>query len=68
MRRRSRCAREALLLSRTRPGLAGAPPAAGKGSSEFFYSWIPFVAPFAGGAAAGGLYLAMQQMNHSALP
>ncbi|KAL4421889.1 hypothetical protein ABPG77_003691 [Micractinium sp. CCAP 211/92] len=43
-------------------------PIAGKGSSEWIYSWIPIVAPLAGGAAAGGLYLAVQTMNHSALP
>ncbi len=45
------------------------PPAhAGKGRSEFFYSWVPFVAPFAGGAIAGGFYLAVQLMNQSAVP
>lgn len=43
-------------------------PIAGKGYSEFFYSWIPFVAPFAGGAIAGGFYLAVQKMNQSAVP
>ncbi|KAL4444176.1 hypothetical protein ABPG75_011913 [Micractinium tetrahymenae] len=43
-------------------------PIAGKGSSEFVYSWVPFVAPFAGGAIAGGFFLAVQKMNHSALP
>ncbi|PRW39304.1 Glycerol uptake facilitator [Chlorella sorokiniana] len=42
-------------------------PIAGKGRSEFFYSWVPFVAPFAGGAIAGGFYLAVQKMNHSAV-
>lgn len=40
----------------------------GKGSSEWVYAWIPVVAPFAGGAIAGGLFLAVQNMNHSALP
>ncbi|KAI7837871.1 hypothetical protein COHA_008358 [Chlorella ohadii] len=43
-------------------------PIAGKGRSEFFYSWVPFVAPFAGGAIAGGFYLAVQLMNQSAVP
>lgn len=40
----------------------------GKGSSEWVYAWVPFVGPFAGGAIAGGLFVAVQTMNHSALP
>lgn len=43
-------------------------PVPGKGPSEFFYSWVPLVAPFAGGAIAGGFYMAVQKMNHSAVP
>lgn len=55
----------------TRPALPHSfhpPTQAGKGYSEFFYSWIPFVAPFAGGAIAGGFYLAVQKMNQTAVP
>ncbi|KAI3431548.1 hypothetical protein D9Q98_004597 [Chlorella vulgaris] len=40
-------------------------PIAGKGPSEWHYGWIPFWAPFFGGAAAGGLYLLVQMLNHS---
>lgn len=47
---------------------ASLPPSLpGKGPSEFGYSWVPFLAPLAGGAVAGGLYMAVQKMNHSAL-
>lgn len=41
------------------------PTPAGKGGSEWYYSWVPLLAPLAGGAAAGGLYLAVQEMNQS---
>ena len=44
-----------------------APAPAGKGPSEFAYSWVPFLAPLAGGAIAGGLYMAVQELNHSSL-
>lgn len=42
-------------------------PIAGKGPSEWYYSWIPFFAPLCGGALAGGFFLAVQKMNHSEL-
>eukprot|EP01023_Acetabularia_acetabulum_P008001 TRINITY_DN13489_c0_g2_i1.p1 TRINITY_DN13489_c0_g2~~TRINITY_DN13489_c0_g2_i1.p1 ORF type:complete len:459 (-),score=72.38 TRINITY_DN13489_c0_g2_i1:175-1551(-) len=38
-------------------------PIRGKGSSEWYYAWIPVVMAFAGGAAAGGIYLALREMN-----
>ena len=41
---------------------------AGKGPSEFYYSWIPVVAPFVGGCAAAGLYAATELMNNSDVP
>lgn len=41
---------------------------AGKGPSEFYYSWIPFFAPLVGGCAAAGLYAATQLLNHSDVP
>lgn len=40
-------------------------PIPGKGPSEFYYSWIPFFASFAGGCAAAGLYIATQLLNQS---
>lgn len=44
-------------------------PIPGKGPSEFLsYGWIPIIAPLAGGAAAGGLYLLLQKMNLSDVP
>lgn len=44
-------------------------PIPGKGSSEFVaYGWIPVIAPFCGGAAAGGIYRLLQKLNHSNLP
>lgn len=43
-------------------------PIPGKGSSEFYYGWIPVFAPFAGGCAATGLFLAINKMNHSSVP
>lgn len=43
-------------------------PIPGKGPSEWHYSWIPFFATFAGGAIAGGFFLAVQLMNHSVVP
>ena len=44
------------------------PAPSGKGPSEWHYSWIPFFATFAGGAIAGGFFLAVQLMNHSVVP
>ncbi len=43
-------------------------PIPGKGKSEFYYSWIPFFAPFVGGCAAAGLYHATQLLNNSTVP
>jgi len=43
-------------------------PIPGKGRSEFYYSWIPFFAPWVGGCAAAGLYYATQLMNNSQVP
>lgn len=43
-------------------------PVPGKGSSEFYYSWIPFFAPFVGGCAAAGLYHVTQFLNNSIVP
>ena len=43
-------------------------PIPGKGPSEFYYSWIPFFAPFVGGCAAAGLYTATQLLNNSIVP
>jgi glycerol uptake facilitator-like aquaporin len=40
-------------------------PIAGKGKSEFYYSWIPFFAPLVGSCAAAGLYHATQLLNNS---
>lgn len=40
-------------------------PIPGKGRSEWYYSWIPVLGPLAGGAAAGGLYLLIEMLNHS---
>lgn len=40
-------------------------PIPGKGRSEFYYSWIPILAPFVGGCAAAGLYAATQLLNNS---
>ena len=40
----------------------------GKGPSEFYYSWIPFLAPLVGGCAAAGLYAATQLLNNSNVP
>jgi glycerol uptake facilitator protein len=50
------------------PPCCPAPAPAGKGPSEWHYSWVPFFATFAGGAIAGGFYLAVQLMNHSVVP
>ena len=43
-------------------------PIPGKGSSEFYYSWVPFFAPFLGSCAAAGLYAATQLLNDSNVP
>lgn len=43
-------------------------PIPGKGPTEFYYSWVPFFAPFVGGCAAAGLYAATQLLNHSDVP
>lgn len=43
-------------------------PIPGKGTSEFGYAWIPFLAPLVGGCAAAGLYAATQLLNHSEHP
>ncbi|KAI8110759.1 hypothetical protein M9434_004335 [Picochlorum sp. BPE23] len=40
-------------------------PIPGKGKSEFYYAWIPILAPCLGGCAAAGLYAAVQTMNRS---
>lgn len=40
-------------------------PIPGKGKSEFYYGWIPILAPCLGGCAAAGLYAAVQTMNRS---
>lgn len=40
-------------------------PIPGKGPSEFYYCWIPILAPLVGGCAAAGLYLATQNLNKS---
>jgi len=40
-------------------------PIPGKGSSEFGYAWVPFLAPLVGGCAAAGLYAATQLLNNS---
>lgn len=40
-------------------------PIPGKGSSEWYYSWIPIFAPFTGGCAAAGLYALFQLLNKS---
>lgn len=36
---------------------------AGKGSSEWQYAWIPVFAPLCGGALAGALYIAIEEMQ-----
>eukprot|EP01024_Parvocaulis_polyphysoides_P043023 TRINITY_DN39287_c1_g2_i1.p1 TRINITY_DN39287_c1_g2~~TRINITY_DN39287_c1_g2_i1.p1 ORF type:complete len:458 (-),score=65.63 TRINITY_DN39287_c1_g2_i1:877-2250(-) len=38
-------------------------PIRGKGGSEWGYSWIPITMTLAGGAAAGGIYLLLKEMN-----
>eukprot|EP01025_Chloroclados_australasicus_P035205 TRINITY_DN3591_c0_g1_i1.p1 TRINITY_DN3591_c0_g1~~TRINITY_DN3591_c0_g1_i1.p1 ORF type:complete len:500 (-),score=39.15 TRINITY_DN3591_c0_g1_i1:457-1869(-) len=38
-------------------------PIPGKGSSEWYYAWIPGLCTLAGGAAAGALFLALREMN-----
>lgn len=43
-------------------------PIPGKGSSEFYYGWIPVLADFAGGAIAALLFKAIQKLNHSDVP
>ncbi|KAK9817882.1 hypothetical protein WJX72_003653 [[Myrmecia] bisecta] len=40
-------------------------PISGKGSSEWSYAWIPFTAGLVGGLAGGGLFAAINQLNHS---
>eukprot|EP00884_Botryococcus_braunii_P010872 jgi/Botrbrau1/19787/Bobra.0124s0035.1 len=40
-------------------------PIPGKGSSEWFYAWIPFTASFVGGAIGALLAKAINSMNHS---
>lgn len=40
-------------------------PIVGKGPTEWHYAWIPGIAPFFGGAIAGGFYKAVQLMNQS---
>ncbi|KAK2076255.1 hypothetical protein QBZ16_001187 [Prototheca wickerhamii] len=44
-------------------------PIPGKGPSEFIkYGWVPVLAPLAGGAAAGGIFLLINKLNHSDVP
>lgn len=38
-------------------------PIPGKGSSEWAYAWVPFFAPLLGGAIAGLLYIAIEEMQ-----
>ncbi|KAF6255239.1 aquaporin-like protein [Scenedesmus sp. NREL 46B-D3] len=38
-------------------------PIPGKGSSEWSYAWIPGLAPLVGGALAGVLYIAIEEMQ-----
>eukprot|EP00775_Hariotina_reticulata_P013572 gene13572-13697_t len=38
-------------------------PIPGKGSSEWSYAWIPFFAPLVGGAVAGALFIALEEMQ-----
>lgn len=38
-------------------------PIPGKGSSEWSYAWIPGLAPLVGGAIAGVLYIAIEEMQ-----
>jgi glycerol uptake facilitator protein len=40
----------------------------GKGPSEFYYSWIPVLAPLCGGCASAGFYAAVQLLNNSNVP
>jgi len=40
-------------------------PIPGKGKSEFYYSWIPFLAPLVGGCAGAGLFHVTQLLNNS---
>jgi glycerol uptake facilitator-like aquaporin len=43
-------------------------PIPNKGPSEFYYAWIPFLAPLVGGCAGAGLYALTQLVNHSNVP
>lgn len=38
-------------------------PIPNKGSSEWVYAWVPVVGPLLGGAAAGGLFIALERMS-----
>ena len=38
-------------------------PISGKGSTEWFYAWVPFTATLCGGAAGGGLYVLASKMD-----
>ena len=40
-------------------------PIAGKGSSEWYYAWIPILGPFCGGALGAGLFQAIKLLNKS---
>ncbi|CAN0214621.1 unnamed protein product, partial [Phaeothamnion confervicola] len=38
-------------------------PPSKKGPSEWYYSWVPVVGPFIGGALGGFLFAACRTMN-----
>jgi glycerol uptake facilitator-like aquaporin len=40
-------------------------PIPGKGSSEWHYGWVPFVAPFVGAALGAGLFWCMDELYQS---
>lgn len=40
-------------------------PIPGKGKSEWYYAWVPFVGSLLGGCAGAGLYALVQLLNSS---